>query len=708
MERTAASVERAESTSDKFSQSIAMNPISRRRFLSATAAAIGAGLAYPRATGASTIDWTERRDLYPQGVASGDPTPDSVILWTRRPPTSSSRTRRLSVELASDPDFTRVVAQGRTSVSEETDWTCRFLAVGLLPAHEYWYRFTDEHGFGTRVGRTLTAPAPDDDRAVRFAFVSCQSVTEGACNAYRRMIYEDERRAPEERLFFVLHLGDFIYEVVWYADEKPTRYARRIRDVYRLPQGEKIGDLHVPVSLEDYRTTYRAYLQDPDLQDARARWPFVCVWDNHEFSWQGWQSQQVFDGKTRPAQTKKVFANQAWFEYQPARVRMPRKQSLDAFEAPRVKDERIDRFDDLGLGLEPNNLAAVNSLKVYRALRWGRNVDLIITDNHSYRAEPPNMDAFGQKEFRWALPQEAIEIFDNGRQHNGGRPPDAVRFGDRDIPNDRKSSPPQSFLGHEQKQWLIERLKSSAATWKIWGHSFGTLEWRTDFQNLPAGNDPKWRGGTYGMFSGAFFVERGEILDLIRDQRITNFAIVAGDRHSFWAGTLSKGLPPQKFEPLGVEFITGSISAPGIFEAAEYSIPRTDPLRALYLHDRPNGEVWPAVNMSALHGVRASLTLAETGDVARALAASNPDVAPHLSFVDLGGHGYATVRAGASELETEFVCIPRPIEHSDRPDGGPLAYRAVHRVKTWKAGERPQLVQKIVEGTPLLATKEAL
>ena len=96
-----------------------------------------------------------------------------------------------------------------------------------------------------------------------------------------------------------------------------------------------------PVTLEDYRTTYRAYLQDPDLQDARARWPFICVWDNHEFSWAGWQSQQVFGGETRPAQTKKVAANQAWFEYMPARVVKTGGVGLERFEAPNVTNQPL-------------------------------------------------------------------------------------------------------------------------------------------------------------------------------------------------------------------------------------------------------------------------------------------------------------------------------------------------------------------------------
>ena len=186
--------------------------------------------------------------------------------------------------------------------------------------HVYWYRFADGEGNGSRVGRTITAPAVDDARPVRFVFVSCQNANDGAQNAYRRMIFEDERAPEAERLGFVLHLGDFIYEVVWYPEDRPQgMYDRRLRDLVHYPHGEKIHDFHIPTTVEDYRAVYRAYLSDPDLQDARARWPFVNMWDNHEFSWLGWQSLQKFEGKTRPAQTRKVAANQAFFEYQPAR-----------------------------------------------------------------------------------------------------------------------------------------------------------------------------------------------------------------------------------------------------------------------------------------------------------------------------------------------------------------------------------------------------
>jgi alkaline phosphatase D len=163
--------------------------LSRREFL-LQAALLGFGLA--TAKGASnhrSLQVIEKRDVYPQGVASGDPTADSVIVWTRRPVISGSTASRLTVQLATDSDFKKVVAGGTTKISAEADWTCRFLATGLKPNQVYWYRFVDEHGFASRVGRTITAPSDNSDTPVRFTFVSCQSPTESALNAYRRMIF---------------------------------------------------------------------------------------------------------------------------------------------------------------------------------------------------------------------------------------------------------------------------------------------------------------------------------------------------------------------------------------------------------------------------------------------------------------------------------------------------------------------------------------
>ena len=689
-----------------------MNRPNRRQFLT-YAAALGATLAWGETEArTSRTGWRERRDLYPEGIASGDPQPDSVVLWTRRPFAGAEDTR-LTVEVAEDAQFLRVVATAKARVSAASDWTCRVLVGGLQPAREYWYRFTDRSGAGSRVGRTLTAPAADDARPVRFAFVSCQNVCQGAQNAYRRMIFEDEKAAAAERLNFVLHLGDFIYEVVWYPEDRPQgMYDRRLRDLVRYPYGEKISDFHVPVTVEDYRAVYRAYLHDEDLQDARARWPFVAMWDNHEFSWLGWQSMQVFGGTTRPAQTRKVAANQAWFEYQPARVRQPGGASLERFAAPRVVDTPVTRFDAQGLGDEPNNRIAIASLTGYRALRFGRNVDLLITDQHSYRSEEPTgrpeAAAFASEAFPDLLPQEVMEILDAGRAWAGGGPPASFRVGDVEVANFRKDEPPQTILGAEQKAWFLERLRTSVATWKIWGNSLGTLDWRADPQNLPPGPSVPWPGAGYAGFGGGdhstAYVERAEIYDLVRAAGITGFATVAGDRHSFWAGLAAKALPPAPFEPVGVAFITGSISAPGLPEALEHRFPKDHPLRALYLIDRP-GRPKPeaAVNLLLRHGVRSCLEYQRSADLEAARRVSNPALSPHLSFVDMGGHGYATVRVSSDALECEFVCIPRPLERAESPDGGPLRYRVVHRAPLWKKGERPRLEQRVVEGDPALS-----
>jgi alkaline phosphatase D len=674
----------------------------RRRFL-ASAAAMGAVLAWPSAQARPRRwpqKWNERRDLYAEGVASGDPAPDSVILWTRRQTDGP-----LFVEVARDEGFFSIVSHAQVTPRAENDWTVRVLAAGLTPSTTYWYRFSDASGAGSRIGRTRTAPAADDTRPVSFAFVSCQNQTLGANNAYRRMIFEDAQKPDSEQLGFVLHLGDFFYELVWYPEDRKTYYARTVREVVRYPKGEKHDDYHVPVDVDDYRAIFRAYLSDPDLADARARFAFVCIWDNHEFSWKGWQSLEDYGKGAFPAQTRKVAAGRAWFEFQPARIVKP-GGDWNRYDAPHVSDTAIATFDDHGLGQEKNNLAAIDALKLYRSFAYGRNVDLVITDNRSYRSQEvthqPEADAFDDKNFQ-GFPLEALEILDAGRAYNNGNPPATIRFAGKDIPNWRKDQPPSSILGAAQKRWFLETLGKSRAPWKLWGNTIGSLDARIDFQNLPKSAAATWPGASYAMLTdddwSGYRQERGEILDFVKASKITGFASLAGDRHAFFAGLMSKALPPAAFEPVGVEFVTGSISAPGFGEALKYRMTQmqTQPMAAAYV--TAQGE--PAVNFAALHGVRAAFALGEGEHAAR--AKSDASVAPHLSFLDWAGHGYTVVRATGDTLEAEFVCIPPPIARAPGEDGGPLRYRVRHACALWKAGEPPAMTQTIVEGTPTLS-----
>ena len=685
--------------------------LSRREFVQ-QAAAIGAALAWTGPARASRTNWREARELYPHGVASGDPDPSSVILWTRRPFEAGDR-EKLTVEVAEDANFSRVVATARAPVSAASDWTSRVLVGGLKPARTYWYRFTDAQGNGSRVGRTITAPLPDDLRPITFAFVSCQDVNESKLNGYRRMIFEDERARPDDQLDFVLHLGDFIYEVVQYPEDGKPRYGRNLYEVARIPDALQASIFHIPSTVDGYRAVWKGYLADPDLQDARARWPFVCIWDNHEFSWQGWQSILKNPKFEQPGQTIKVAANQVWFENIPARVKAP-SGSLEEFGSVPVENVKIEKFRDDGLGLEPNNIAAIDSLIIYRALRYGRHLDLLLTDERSHRGPSPFEDASPGELADWGdydgmFPDDLMQILDGGRAFNGGNPPAQLEFNGKTIPNPRKDQPPQTLLGGKQKAWFKDRLRSSTATWKIWASSQSTLEQRADPENLPAElTKQKWPAGRFANVGGGDFgsawVERSEIYDLVRDAKITGFAIVSGDLHSFWAGYAASHLPPAKFEPVGLSFTGGSMSSVGAGEANQYVIKKDNKFRPLYLADRP-GAAKPesTYDMLLTHGVRSCFEYAKSFDRAKARALSNPDVAPHLKFVDIGGHGYATVRLDGDEMRTEFVCIPPPVTRAATPDGGPLRYRIAHTAKLWRAGERPQLVQEVLEGDPGLS-----
>ena len=686
--------------------------LNRRDFIQ-LAAAMGASLAWSGTARASRTKWVERRELYPEGVASGDPDPNSIILWTRRPFQSDAR-QKLTVEVAEDDAFRKVVAHAPAPVSAAADWTARVLVGGLKPSSVYWYRFTDAEGNGSRIGRTITAPRPSDTRPVNFAFVSCQDVNEGKLNGYRRMIFEDERAAPAEQLGFVLHLGDFIYEVIQYPEEVKTRYDRTIYEVARLPaepDSFKVSNFHIPLTVEGYRAIYKGYLHDPDLQDARARWPFVCIWDNHEFSWQGRQSIVQAAGPPRPGQTVKVAANQAWFEYIPARVNSP-SGSLAEFGAVPVKNVEIEKFDENGLGQEPNNLAAIRSLIAYRSLRYGRHLDLIITDQYSFKgpdaSDHEDVGKVYDPAFAGAFSEPLMIALDAGRTANGGSPPATLSFREATIPNPRKDSAPRTILGAEQKAWFKDQLKRSTATWKIWANSLGALDIRIDPENIPASMvDKKWPAGTFGILRtdewGAAYHERGEIYDLIRDAKITGFGIVSGDRHSFWAGYAAAKLPPAKYEPVGVSFVGGSLVSPGAMEGFEHGFKKDRTMRPLYVADRPDGSVAWTYNLLLRHGVRSALEYSQSLDLERAKAVSNPDLAPHLEFFDAGGHGYATVRLSSDEMRTEFVCIPRPVTRSERADGGPLRYRVAHVAKLWAPGEPPKLKVQVLEGDPGLS-----
>jgi len=218
-----------------------------------------------------------------------------------------------------------------------------------------------------------------------------------------------------------------------------------------------------------------------------------------------------------------------------------------------------------------------------------------------------------------------MQILDGGRTFDRGNAPATIRFGEKEIANFCKDKPAQTILGAEQKAWFLERLRTSQATWKIWGNTTATLDMRADPQNLPRDVSAPWPGAGYAGFGGGdhstAYVERAEIYDLCDSMesrgspRWREIATVSGPVLA------AKELPPKEFAPVGIAFVTGSISAPGMAEALEHRFPKQHPLRLLYLGEGPNDKgPQPTMNLLLHHGVRSCLEYSHSGDIAKARA----------------------------------------------------------------------------------------
>ena len=437
------------------------------------------------------------------------------------------------------------------------------------------------------------------------------------------------------------------------------------------------------------------------------------MWDNHEFSWLGWQSLQIFEGKTHPAQTRKVAAMQAFFEYQPARMSRPNSSSLEKFEPPHVVDTAVTSFDDHGLGTEPNNLTALHSLKGYRAIRYGKNMELVVTDQRTFRSEDPmgmaESNAFSSDDFPEFVPQEAMEILD-ATGTNLER-----RQTSRDDPLWQAPTVRELLQGSSSPDDFGRRaedvVSGKVACVEGYLEDLGKHDSDARHARRPTESSRRRRqtspGQALDMPDSAAAITAPPMSNARRST--ISFAITKSQDspQCSWRPTRASGqatprkaLPPAKFDPVGIAFVTGSISAPGMVEAfSEHRFPKEHALRPLFLgQSSSDTKPQPTVNMLLKHGVRSCLEYSKTGDIAAAHAVSNPNNAPHVSFVDMGGHGYSVVRATTDAIETEFVCIPRPLERSATDDGGPLRYRARFRTPIWKHGESPKMEAKVIEG----------
>ncbi len=306
---------------------------------------------FPKET--NTASAAASSDVFPQSIASGDPRPQGIVLWTRLAPevAMASANGLLAWQIASRPEFADedVLLEGVAEPRQASDFTVK-LAIEhplLQPYTVYFYRFLC-HGVASRTGRFKTLPAPEATvSALRLGYVVCQDYGNGFYTALHHLAMEE--------VDYVLHLGDYIYETI----AAPSFQRNPVRIVPPFASGGSI-----PANVDDYRHLYRVYKSDPNQQAVHERFAYVQLWDDHEFANDCHgdshpDSNTAPDTAATPQPALRQAANQAWSEY-------------GLLEAP---------FDPQK-GWE-------HSIQLYRTIRFGALAEMLVTDERLYRDGPP-------------------------------------------------------------------------------------------------------------------------------------------------------------------------------------------------------------------------------------------------------------------------------------------------------------------------------
>ncbi|MFH9063030.1 alkaline phosphatase D family protein [Streptomyces coeruleorubidus] len=329
--------------------------IGRRRFLTATGAAaalaFATNLPSPGVAAAAELDAARiTENPFTLGVASGDPLPGSVILWTRLAPApfqadSGLPAERVTVhwELAHDERFRRIARRGTATAHPEFHHTVHVEVSHLDAGRAYYYRFRTGR-WVSPTGRTRTAPDPGSRvPELTLAAVSCQAYHDGYYTPYAHLAADD--------VDLVLHLGDYLYEYAVNSAGGQRNYTdRTLPDLFNRET----------LTLEDYRLRYALYKSDPDLSAAHAAHPFVVTWDDHET--ENNYADDIPENSVPPEEflLRRASAYRAYWENQP--LRQPQR--------PAGPDMRL-----------------------YRRLHWGRLAQFDVLDTRQYRSD----QAYGDK-----------------------------------------------------------------------------------------------------------------------------------------------------------------------------------------------------------------------------------------------------------------------------------------------------------------------
>jgi len=444
----------------------------RRQFVTASSSAAAAAVFAPQMFSAGLASAAKapllRGGKFADGVMSGDPTPNAITLWSRID--ELERAGGVVLEVARDKDFKRGVIRKTIRTSDALGHTVKARVTGLKAHEQYYYRFATRTE-DSMVGRFRTALPADSEQPVKFAFYSCQDYTHGFYNAHELMAKGDYD--------FVVCLGDYIYAETYHSkaggtgvrDDKIGRSNSRNKDIVREA-----------LTLDDYRAKYALYRSDKSLQKVQAKFPTLILWDDHEIqdNYAGDESSGGLPPGKRYSRRRRTAAEKAFFENQPL----------------------------YGGGSTKR--------RVYRGLRFGKTVDLIVMDQRQYRDNQPCNDAVA--------------------------PPCA------------EYDQPRDFLGRTQMGWVKDRLASSPAAWKVMAN---------ELTMMPT----KVLGGSFFTFDGwqGYTREREELLNHIKDKNIKDVVFITGDIHTFITGDVRTR--NGEGETVALEFVGGSVTSTGLGES---------------------------------------------------------------------------------------------------------------------------------------------
>jgi len=494
----------------------------------------------------------QQASTYPQSVASGDPRPDGIVLWTRVEPNlqSSPSNDMLAWQISSTPAFApaSILIEGVALISRDRDSAVKFSVANtvLQPFTTYYFRFLYNQ-VPSRTGRFKTLPLATTSLAqLKLGYIVCQDYGNGFYNALNYL--------AQEEVDFVVHLGDYIYETISSANFQ----AHPVRVVPPFATGGSI-----PQNVDDYRHLYKVYRSDPHQQAVHERFAYILLWDDHEFANDCHQdfhpdNNTAPNSATTPQPTLRQAANQAWSEFGLA-------------DTP----------------FTPNGSANwETSIQLYRTFSFGTLAELIVTDERLYRDGPPcGSNLIGQRYFSFGC--------------------DAM--GDKS----------RTMLGLTQRQWFLNQITSTKATWKLWANEVMLMQLKLALLYLDL---DQWDG---------YQQERNLILNTVKHGNIKNFVALTGDLHTFLAGYLKTDFSNPFESPVGIELMVGSVTSANFSEEINSVIPLpSSPL--------------PAKQM----GVPADL-------VEDTITAANP----WIKFWNSDTHGYAILTLTPTELICQFKAV---------------------------------------------------